>query len=200
MRTSLKFFLFSFLFLADVTYAEDSLYMGNPIALRSEAHNAVLGIFPNAELWLIQNYIRKQWDDGCSRFGWIYLFVGHENGLEKDIRVKFDHAKQLDGTCKYTARKDLEIEPSQIIGVQRLHLDVVQVGYDEALENAKKAVSLPFKLWWVKLITPLHPASNGRVFWNFKGPVICNKDAELTIDAATGALEKIFSTIPTCQY
>lgn len=116
----------------------------------------MLNQFPDAELWLIQNYSKEQWDNGCSQFGWIYLFVGTENGLEKDIRVKFEHEKQADGTCKYTARKKLEIEPNQIIGVRRLKLDSIQIKFENALDIAKQTVGLPFKIWWAKLITPLH--------------------------------------------
>ncbi len=154
--------------------------------------------FPDAELWLIQNYSREKWDEGCSQFGWMYLFIGSENDLAKDVRIKFDHAKLSDGTCKYTARKDLEVEPSKIVGIQRLNLDKVQTGYENALVAAQAAVNSPYKVWWAKLITPLHPATKGRVFWNFKGPVECSKGAELTIDAATGKLEPLFSTIPLC--
>lgn len=178
--------------------SDDSWYMGDPLDLRSEAYSTVLAQFPEAELWLIQNYSREKWDQGCSQFGWIYLFVGIENGFEKDIRIKFDHAKQSDGTCKYIARKNLEIGPNQIVGVQRLKVDSIQIKYESALNAANQAVNMPFQVWWAKLITPLHPAANGRVFWNFQGAVVCNKGAELMIDAVTGKLEPLFSTLPSC--
>lgn len=198
MKSFIIFVSFSFYFLIARASSENAFYIGNPLDLKDEASNAVLARFPHAELWLIQNYSRKHWDEGCSQFGWAYLFVGYENGLEKDVQIKFDHAKQLDGTCKYIVRKDLEVEPNQVVGIQRLSLDKVQIGFEEAQEIAKKAANLPFKVWWAKLVTPLHPAAVGRVFWNFKGPVECNKGAELTIDATTGKLETLFSTIPTC--
>lgn len=178
--------------------SEDSWYLGDPLELRNEAYTSVLNQFPDAELWLIQNYSREKWDEGCSQFGWIYLFIGFENGYQKDIRIKFDHSKQQDGTCKYTARKNLEIELSQVVGIQRLNLDKVQIGYDDALAAAQSVIKLPYNVWWAKIVTPLHPATNGRVFWNFKGLVVCNKGAELTVDATTGKLEQLFSTIPSC--
>ncbi len=186
------------LFLTFQARSENSWYMGDPLELRNKAYSSVLSQFPDAELWLVQNYSRENWDQGCSQFGWIYLFIGSENGFQKDIRIKFDHSKQSDGTCEYIARKKLEIEPSQIVDIQRLNLDKVQIGYEDALASAQTAVNLPYKVWWAKLITPLHPATNGRVFWNFKGPVVCNKGAEVTIDAATGKLVPLFSTIPSC--
>lgn len=98
----------------------------------------------------------------------------------------------------YTARKQLEVEPNRVVGIQRLKIDKVQIGYEDARAVAAKTVNLPFKVWWAKLVTPLHPLASGRIFWNFKGPVECNKGAELTIDASTGQIEKNFSTIPTC--
>ena len=193
----MKIFFLSFLFLINV-HAEDSFFMGDPLFLKTKAYSTVLNKFSDAELWLIQNYSREKWDEGCSQFGWIYLFIGSENGFEKDIRIKFDHVKQTDGTCEYIARKDLEIQPNQVVGIQRLKLDKVQIGYEEALFAAQAAVNLPYKVWWAKIITPVHPAANGRVFWNFKGPVVCNKGAEITLDATTGKLEPLFSTIPVC--
>lgn len=190
--------LFSLIAFALTTHAEDSFFIGDPLSLKQEAYSVVSSKFPDAELWLIQNYSREQWAQGCSQFGWIYLFIGSENGLEKDVRIKFDHARQADGTCKYTARKEFEVEPSQVVGIQRLELAKVHTEYQEAQATAEKTLNVPFKIWWAKLITPLHPAANGRVFWNFKGPVECNKGAEISIDASTGQFEKAFSTLPSC--
>jgi hypothetical protein len=194
----MKTLLLIIIFLSVQVQAEDSFFIGDPLDLRKEAYNTVLNRFPDAELWIIQNYSREHWDEGCSQFGWIYLFIGSENGFEKDVRIKFDHAKQNDGTCKYIARKDPEVKPNQVVGIMRLNLDKVQIRYEDALVVAQKAINLPFKVWWAKLVTPLHPAATGRIFWNFKGPVECNKGAELTIDASTGQLEKKFSIIPNC--
>ena len=192
----MKRFVFGLVLALSLSAHANDWRIDDPMLLLPRARLVVAQDFPDAQLWLAQTYARSAWDKGCSQFGWSFLFIGSQDGLRKSIQAKFDH-QLINGSCEYTLR-GLEIESDQTMGLQRPALEKVLVSFVDADQTAHIVAKVPFRVWFAKLVTPLHPFAAGRVFWNFIGPLKCDKRAEITIDATTGKFEPFFSTIPEC--
>ena len=183
---------------ANVT--DPAKYVGDPIPFFSETNFEVKSLYPNSVLLFIGSFSQSKPDPGCSQIGWQFIY--QDDQTEQGIRKSFRQKKQANGNCAYISDSSLGVSPGDypIFGFQNIEgkLDRIKISFNEAKDIAEKTVGNGFYGEWIKLWTPLHPISNGRIFWDFEGPVVCNKGAHIAIDAQTGIVEYKFSNIPNC--
>lgn len=179
---------------------ETSFYIGNPMPYFSETEKLIKQQYPKAKLLFISTFGLGDPDPSCSQIGW--QFVYQDDSTQLGIRRSFRHFSQADGKCRYVADSEFSVSHDDyaIPGYSPIESKIsnVKTTFEEALHTASIEAKNGFYPQWVKLFIPLHPSASGKIFWNFIGPVNCNKGASAIIDAVTGKLASEFSNLPTC--
>lgn len=180
--------------------ASNTFHIGEPLQFFAESDLAVKTIYPSARLLFISTFGLGKPDPACSQIGWQFIY--QDDATSQGIRRSYRHLSNHDGSCSYKADKELAASKDDypLLGYQSVEgkLSKAKFPFEQALQLAAQVAGNGFYPQWAKLVTPLHPKAAGRLFWNFRGPVICNKGAEITIDAETGIYEPYFSTVPVC--
>ncbi len=194
------FFNLQFIF-AETRDSGDPFFIGDPMSFYKPTEQLVKFRFPDSKLLFISTFGSGSPDPRCSKIGWQFIYEDSNSSV--GIRRSFRHISQLDGSCAYVPDEPLRVskEDFPILGYSPVQnrINLVRVKLQEAMASAIEVAGNGFSPRWVKLVTPVHPRAAGRIFWNFRGPVFCNKATEITIDASTGLFEPYFSTVSECE-
>lgn len=180
--------------------ANDPTYAADLIQFFQTTENEVKTNYPTAKLLFISTFISGKPDPACSQLGWQFVYQDEEKGV--GIRKSIRHLSNTAGQCDYLPDSSLEVDKNDfpILGYQpiegRLHF--IKIKMDDALTTARISVGNNFVPYWLGLKTPLHPTARGKLYWSFRGPVSCEKIAEIFIDATSGNINTPLSYIPNC--